>query len=56
MTVVDILTAQGERDEALRLLREEVLPVWQQLRDQRQEAVVRAKLAEIAPHSADSLR
>jgi tetratricopeptide (TPR) repeat protein len=45
--IADILTARGERDEALELLREQVLPVWQQLKDTRQEAQAKVKIADI---------
>jgi hypothetical protein len=43
--VADILQARGEFDEALRIRREEVLPVYERLGDVRELLVGRTKLA-----------
>ncbi|WP_422378537.1 hypothetical protein [Roseibium sp.] len=45
--VADILAARGEPDEALRILREEQLPVYERLGDVRSHAVTMGKIADI---------
>ena len=43
--IADVLQARGELDEALRIRREEQLPVYEQLGDVRELLVARANLA-----------
>jgi len=45
--VADILQARGELDEALRIRREEQLPVYERLGDVRSRAVTMGKVADI---------
>ena len=47
MGVADILEARGELDEALRIRREEALPVFEKLGDARERAVAMWKIADI---------
>ncbi|MBI1206731.1 MAG: hypothetical protein GC191_05500 [Azospirillum sp.] len=44
----DILTARGQFDEALRIRREEELPVYEQLGDLRSKAVTMGQIADVA--------
>lgn len=46
-TIADILEARGEPDEALRLLREEVLPVYERLGRTRSRAVALGRIARL---------
>ena len=45
--IADILQQQGQTDEALRIRREEELPVFEQLGDVRERAVTMGKIADI---------
>src|SRR5512132_219513 len=45
--VADILQARGELDEALRIRREEQLPVYERLGDVRARAVALGKIADV---------
>ncbi len=45
--IADILQARGELDEALRIRREEQLPVYERLGDVRSKAVTMGKIADI---------
>ncbi|SMF96299.1 Tetratricopeptide repeat-containing protein [Methylomagnum ishizawai] len=45
--IADILKARGQLDEALRILREEELPVYERLGDVREKAVVQGRIADI---------
>ena len=45
--IADILQARGETDEALRIRREEELPVYERLGDVRAKAVTMGKIADI---------
>ncbi len=45
--IADILQARGELDEALRICREEQLPVFERLGDVREKAVTQGKIADI---------
>jgi len=49
----DILEARGDLDEALRIRREEELPVYAQLGDVRSEAVTRGQIADILETRGD---
>ena len=43
--IADILRARGELDEALRIRREQELPVYERLGDVREAAIAQAKIA-----------
>jgi tetratricopeptide (TPR) repeat protein len=45
--IADIMSARGQLDEALRIRREESLPVYQKLGDIRERAVTMGKIADI---------
>ena len=45
--IADVLEAQGEFDEALRIRTEEQLPVYERLGDVRSRAIVQRKIADI---------
>ena len=45
--VADVLQARGQLDEALRLRREEELPVYERLGDVRERAVTMGKIADV---------
>ena len=45
--IADVLQARGELDEALRIRREEVLPVYERLGDVRERAVTMGKIADV---------
>ncbi len=45
--IADILAARGQLDEALRIRREEELPVYEQLGDVRSRAITQGKIADI---------
>jgi tetratricopeptide (TPR) repeat protein len=45
--IADILRGRGDLDEALRIRREEELPVYEQLDDMRERAVALSKIAQI---------
>ena len=45
--IADILQQRGETDEALRIRREEQLPVYERLGDVRERAVTMGKIADI---------
>lgn len=43
--IADILQSRGDIDEALRILREELVPIFEQLGDVRERAIVMGKIA-----------
>ena len=43
----DVLQARGQFDEALRIRREEVLPIYEQLSDEREKAITFGKIADV---------
>jgi hypothetical protein len=51
--IADILQARGERDEALRIRREEELPVYERVGDVRSKAVTMGKIADIHFHRGE---
>jgi tetratricopeptide (TPR) repeat protein len=45
--IADVLEARGELDEALRIRREEALPLYERLGDVRSAAVTKGKIADV---------
>jgi phosphopentomutase len=45
--IADILQARGQLDEALRIYKEEALPVFKRLGDLRSKAITMGKIADI---------
>ena len=45
--IADVLQSRGQLDEALRIRREEELPVYERLGDQRSRAVTMGKIADV---------
>ncbi len=54
--IADILQARGELDAALRIYREEELPVFERRGDVRLRAVAQSKIADILQAAANSTR
>ena len=54
--IADVLQARGELDEALRIRREEELPVFERLGDVRARAVTMGRIADVLQGAARSTR
>jgi hypothetical protein len=52
--IADILQQRGETDEALRIRREEQLPVYERLGDVRERAITIGKIADILQHCGET--
>ena len=51
--IADVLAARGDLDEALRIRREEELPVYEKLGDVRSRAVTMGKIADVLAARGD---